>query len=108
MFVGGGGRACVLQKRRLARGGVARPFLAHSPPHPVRPTPLPHTPTTGVNLGLMLESHYPRFALSLSLVYQFAFSMILMNLLVGIMSGSMARVRVCPRAGVTSGGAGRL
>lgn len=41
----------------------------------------------------MLKSSYPHVALALSLFFQFAFPMVLMNLLIGLMSGSMAKVR---------------
>jgi hypothetical protein len=46
----------------------------------------------GVDLDVMLASSNPRAAMGLSIVYQFAMSMVLMNLLIGVMCSSLTKV----------------
>lgn len=48
-------------------------------------------PSTGVNLNTMLDSSNPAAAMGLSIVYQLGMSMVLMNLLIGVMCNSMAQ-----------------
>ncbi|GBF92276.1 flagellar associated protein [Raphidocelis subcapitata] len=45
----------------------------------------------GVQLSTMLDSSNPRAAMGLSIVYQFSMSMVLMNLLVGVMCASASK-----------------
>ncbi|KAI8467566.1 MAG: hypothetical protein J3K34DRAFT_523650 [Monoraphidium minutum] len=52
----------------------------------------------GVDLKAMLDSSNPRAAMVLSVVFQFSMSMVLMNLLIGIICNSVSKARRAARA----------